>query len=78
MIKVGTIVRYKPEWCTEGERKYIHVVRENRLNPCTNEMTSWLIETLNTNLFLNPTEVVEECMIEETGYTIEDLQKMQQ
>lgn len=78
MIKVGTIVRYKPEWCTEGERKYLHIVRENRLNPCTNEMTSWLIETLNSSLFLNPTETVDECMIEETGFTIEDLQKMQQ
>ena len=72
MIRTGMIVRYKSGWCSEGERKYLHVVRENRLNPVTGEMTRWLIETINTSLFLNPTEVVDECMIEPTGFSAED------
>ena len=74
MLKVGTIVRYHPNWCSEGERKYIHVVREvGLLNPCTDKPTRVLIETLNTNLTFHPTEVVEEFMIEDMGMTIEDL-----
>lgn len=73
MIKVGMIVRYSPEWCESGERKYLHIVKENRLNPVTGKMTRWLIETINTNFFLNPTEVVEDYMIEDTGFTIDDL-----
>lgn len=64
MIKEGMIVRYRKEWCSEGERKYLHIVRENRLNPVTGKMTRWLIETINTELTLNPTEVVDEEMIE--------------
>lgn len=64
MIKEGMIVRFRKEWCSEGERKYLHVVRENRLNPVTGKMTRWLIETINTELTLNPTEVVDEEMIE--------------
>ena len=73
MIKVGMVVRYKSGWCSDGERKYLHVVRENRLNPVTNEMTRWLIETINTGLFLNPSEVVDDYMIEPTGLTVDDL-----
>ena len=65
MIKEGMIVRYASAWCTEGERKYLHVVKENRLNPITNKPTRWLIETINSGLTLNPTEVVDEEMIEE-------------
>ena len=73
MLKVGTIVRYHPKWCSEGERKYIHVVREaGLLNPCTNQPTRVLIETLNTNLALRPTEVVEECMLEDIGMNAAD------
>lgn len=64
MIKEGMLVRYAPEWCSPGEEKYLHIVRENRLNPVTNEPTRWLIETLNSALTIfNPTEEVEECMI---------------
>ena len=74
-IKVGMIVRYHPDFCSEGERKYLHVVRENRLNPVTGEMSRWLIETLGTGMFLNPTEVVEDCMIVPTGLTVEELEK---
>lgn len=74
-IEVGMVVRYAPEWCTPSERKYLHIVKENRLNPVTGEMTRWLIETINTNLFLNPTEDVEEYMIEPTGLTVSDLIK---
>ena len=68
------IVRYAPEWCSEGERKYLHVVKENYLNPVTNEMSRWLIETINMkNMFFNPTEVVDECMIEPTGISVDDI-----
>ena len=73
-IKVGMIVRYSVGWCTEGERKYLHLVKENRLNPTTNKMTRWLIETINMeNAVFNPTETVDECMIEPTGLTIDDI-----
>lgn len=75
MIKVGMIVRYAPEWRSPGEEKYLHVVKENRLNPVTGEMTRWLIETINSSLFLNPTEEVDEKMIEPTGFTVEDLKE---
>lgn len=65
-MKVGSVVRYRKEWCSEGEREYIHIVRENRLNPVTNEMTRWLIETINMkNMYFHPMQVVDECMIEE-------------
>lgn len=74
-INVGMLVRYAPNWCSDGERKYIHVVKENRLNPVTGQMTRWLIETINSNMAFNPTEVVDGCMIEPTGFTLENLQK---
>ena len=74
MIKVGMIVRYAPDWCSPGERKYLHVVKENQLNPVTGKMTRWLIQTINTQLFLQPTSVVEDYMIEPTGMTVEDLE----
>ena len=73
MIAEGMIVRYAPEWCSSGERKYLHVVKENLINPVTNQMTRWLIETINMeNTVLHPTEVVDEFMIEPTGFTIND------
>jgi hypothetical protein len=73
MLTVGTIVRYHPNWCSDGERKYIHLVKEvGLLNPCTNQPTRVLIETLNTNLTLRPTEVVEECMLEDIGMNAAD------
>lgn len=70
MIKEGMIVRYKPEYCSPGEEKYLHVVKENRLNPVTGEMTRWLIETINIDMVFHPTEVVDECMIESSGYSV--------
>lgn len=63
-IKVGMIVRYAEKWCTPDERKYIHVVRENVLNPVTGKLTRWKIETLNSSLTWNPVSVVETEMIE--------------
>ena len=72
-ISVGMIVRYAPNWCSEGERKYLHVVKENRLNPVTGQMTRWLIETINTGMAFNPTEVVDDCMIEPTGLDVKNL-----
>lgn len=63
-IEVGMIVKYAPGWCSEGEEKYLHIVKENRLNPVTGKMTRWLIQTINTNLNFMPTQDVEECMIQ--------------
>lgn len=69
MIKVGSIVRYVPEWCdSPEERKYLHVVLENRLNPVTGKMTRWLIKTINMeHMTIQPTAVVETEMIEAVG-----------
>ncbi len=71
MIEEGMIVRFTPQWCSPGERKYLHVVLENRLNPVTGRMTRWLIKTINMrNMVLHPTTVVEDYMIEPTGFTV--------
>lgn len=72
MIEVGMIVRYRDKYCTPEERKYLHVVKENRLNPVTNKMTRYLIETINSSLVFNPTEEVEEDMIEPTGFDVKE------
>ena len=73
MIEEGMIVRFAPQWCSPGERRYLHVVRENRLNPVTDEMSRWLIETINMrNMVLHPTSEVEDYMIEPTGFNIRD------
>lgn len=73
MVKTGMIVRYKKEWCSPGEREYLHVVMENRLNPVTGKMSRWLIKTINMkNMVLQPTSVVEEDMIEPTGFDVEN------
>lgn len=73
IIEEGMIVTYAPNWCSAGERKYLHIVKENMVNPTTGEMTRWLIETINMqDMTLNPTEVVDDYMIEPTGFTIKD------
>ena len=63
---IGAIVRYKPDWCNSSEeRRYLHIVLENLLNPVTNKMTRYLIKTINMqNMTFMPTEIVDECMIE--------------
>lgn len=72
-IKVGMVVRYRADWCSDGERKLLHVVRENRLNPCTDKMSRWLIETINGCTFFHTQEVVEDYMIEPTGIDVSTL-----
>ena len=64
VIHVGMIVKYNPEYCSPGEEKYRHVVLENRMNPVTGKMTRWLIRTINSLATLQPTEGVEEAMIQ--------------
>ena len=65
MFNVGDIVRYRKEWCSEGERKYLHIIRERRLDPVKNTETRFLIETLNMeSMTLRPTGVVDDFMIE--------------
>ena len=62
---IGTIVKYRPEYCSDGEEKYRHVIKENRLNPVTNEETRYIIQTINMEyMHFCPSEEVEECMIE--------------
>lgn len=70
MIKEGMIVRFRPEWCEPGEAKHLHIVMENLLNPITGEMTRWLIQTISTDMTIKPEEVVDECMIEPTGFSV--------
>lgn len=78
MITEGMIVRYASEWCSPDERKYLHVVKENRLNPVTNQMTRWLIQTINMeNMTFQPTSVVEDYMIEPNGFNIHDYASVQ-
>jgi hypothetical protein len=67
MIKAGSIVKYRAEWCSEGERELLHVVKENRMNPCTMEMTRLLIATICTDRAFIPHEVVDDFMVEVVG-----------
>ena len=77
MFKVGDIVRYNPAWCEEGERKLIHMVKEvGLLNPVTQQETRVRIVTLNSNLFMPPNEVVDDCMIESMGISYEDIKEV--
>lgn len=64
MFGIGAVVKYRKEWCSEGEEAYRHIILEQRLNPITGEATRYLIRTMNTKLVLAPTETVDECMIE--------------
>lgn len=66
MYKIGTIVRYADKWCNSpDEKQYRHIVLENRLNPVTNQMTRYLIKTINMeNMTFQPSEIVDEYMIE--------------
>lgn len=76
MFKIGEIVRYNPKWCSAGEMQYLHVIRENRLNPVTNTMSRYLIETINMqNMTIHPTETVDDFMIQPTGFNIHDLKE---
>ena len=72
MIKKGMIVRYARPWCSPEERKYLHIVKENRLNPVTIlGLLFALIQTINmTHMSIQPTSVVEEYMIEPTGFSV--------
>ena len=74
MFNIGDIVRYAPAWCTPEERKYLHVIKERCLNPVTHEETRYLISTINTKLSLGSTSVVDECMIEATGFNAKEFQ----
>ena len=75
--KVGDVVRYVPEWCSAGEHKYLHVLKENLLNPVEKTMTRWLIQTIDLpHMVLKPTQVVDEFMIEPTGFNILDFDNL--
>ena len=68
-FKVGDIVRYAPEWCDPSERRYLHIIKEDRSDPTAND-TRWLIQTINSESFLGHIETVDGCMIESTGFNI--------
>lgn len=73
MFKVGDIVRYAHDWCSEGERKFLHMVVETGLlNPVKMTETRLRIRTLNTGMVFAPEEVVDDFMIEPTGFNAED------
>ena len=75
-FKVGDIVRYAAAWSTEEERKYLHIVREvGLLNPVKMTETRVRIETLNTGMTFAPQEVVDDFMIEPTGFNADELVK---
>ena len=77
MFKVGDIVRYNPAWCSEGERKLIHMVKEVGLyNPVTMLPTRVKIVTLNSNLFMPLVEVVDDVMIDSLGISYEDIKEV--
>lgn len=63
-LKPGMLVRYADGWCSEGEKKHVHLILENYLNPVTGEMTRWLIVTITTSNVIKPQEVVDDYMIE--------------
>ena len=71
-FNVGDIVRYAPEWCSEGERKLLHVIKERRLNPIKNTESRFLIYTLNSGLVFGLSSTVDDFMIEPTGFTVDD------
>ena len=73
-MNVGQIVRFKKEWANEGERAYLMVVKEIRLNPATMEKTRCLVQTFNSraSAFWHCQECEIE-MLEPTGYTESDI-----
>ena len=64
-LQEGMIVEYAPEWCSPGEEKYVHVVKEFRANPATGDPNGRvLISTINTQSSLGSTQVVDREMIQ--------------
>ena len=70
VIKVGDIVRYAPEWCTQGERKYLHVVIESY-----EDVGRCKIKTLNSSLVFAPVEWCDFEMLEKTWFSAEDIKQ---
>lgn len=66
IFKPGMIVRYAPEWCSEGEQKYRAVILESYP-----DVKRCLIKLVNTNMVFAPTEVVDYEMIIYTGVTVD-------
>lgn len=58
MFKVGDIVKFADNWCTEGEKKYRFVVLETGF--CGDRLK---IGCLNSKLSLGSVEVVDEEMV---------------
>lgn len=64
-IEIGSVVRYSEGWYEgESEKKLLFTVAERLPNPCTKKESRYLIICLNSSLFIQPSEVVEDYMIE--------------
>lgn len=64
-IHVGMIVRYNAKWCRPEEANDHLLVRENRMNPVTHEMTRWVVQNLDVTILDSyPVEDVDNFMIE--------------
>lgn len=66
IIKVGDIVRYASEWCSPGERKYLHIVIESY-----EDIKRCKIKTLNSSLMFAPVEYCDFDMLEKTEFNAE-------
>ena len=76
-FQVGDIVRYAHGWCSDGERKYLHVVTETGLlDPVKMTETRVKIRTLNTGMVFAPTEVVDDYMLEPTGFNADSYREV--
>lgn len=67
-FKDGDVVRFCPEYCSEGERKYIFAI--TNMNDRTMRCT---ISCLNSSLVLGSSETVGFEMIQQVGTTIEEI-----
>lgn len=57
-IADGSTVRIKPEWCSEGEEKYIF-----RVSNIHEQLEHVCITCLNSQLLIKPSEIVDLAMI---------------
>lgn len=71
-IKEGMIVKFAPEWCSPGERKYLLVVLE--VYP---DVERCKVQFLNTSMVFQPVEIVDYKMITYTGFNITDAENIQ-
>lgn len=67
-FKEGDVVRLKPEFCSEGERRFIFAIRN--INDRTMRL---IISCLNSTLSLGSSEVVGVEMVSKVGTTVQEI-----